>query len=104
MTNETVKQQLLPKEVEHILPSLYAQDGKGLDATALIKFFTPDHNWTWYVTEYDPKEELFFGLVIGHEPELGYFTLGELASLRGPLGLPVERDLYFSPKSLKECT
>ncbi len=28
-------------------------------------------------------------------PELGYVRLSELASIRGPLGLPVERDLFF---------
>ena len=28
-------------------------------------------------------------------PEIGYVSLAELTSLRGPLGLPVERDLHF---------
>ena len=31
-------------------------------------------------------------------PELGSVRLSELATIRGPLGLPVERDLYFMPK------
>jgi hypothetical protein len=26
-----------------------------------------------------------------------YFVLSELESARGPLGLPIERDLYFEP-------
>ena len=30
-------------------------------------------------------------------PELGYVSRGELSRLRGPMGLPVERDLYFEP-------
>jgi hypothetical protein len=30
------------------------------------------------------------------EPELGYVSLVELASIRGKLGLPVERDLHFT--------
>ena len=38
----------------------------------------------------------------GLEVELGYFALSELESVRSPLGLPVERDLYFEPKSLRE--
>lgn len=29
------------------------------------------------------------------EPELGYVSLVELASVRGKLGLPVERDRHF---------
>jgi len=31
------------------------------------------------------------------EPEWGYSLLSEIASARGPLGLPVERDLWFKP-------
>jgi hypothetical protein len=44
----------------------------------------------------------FFGLVFGHEREFGYFLLSELESVNGPLGLPIERDLYFQPKTLQE--
>ena len=43
-----------------------------------------------------------FGLVDGHEKELGYVSLNELRSVRGPLGLPIERDLYWQPKPLRE--
>ena len=69
----------------------------------MLKFFTPDSSWTWYLTEYDPEERLAFGLVIGHERELGYFSFTELEQLRGPMGLPVERDLQFKPTPLSEC-
>ena len=31
---------------------------------------------------------------------LGYFLLSELAQARGPLGLPIERDLHFQPTRL----
>ena len=44
---------------------------------------------------------LGFGLVSGHEDELGYFSLNELENLKGPFGLKVERDLYFQPTDLK---
>jgi len=44
----------------------------------------------------------FFGLVEGHEKELGYVLLSELEEVRGPMGLPIERDLYFKPKTLEE--
>ncbi|EIU4986059.1 DUF2958 domain-containing protein, partial [Pseudomonas aeruginosa] len=29
------------------------------------------------------------------EPEIGWVSLGELATVRGRLGLPIERDLSF---------
>jgi len=95
------RQQLLDEESRHTLPKLYSQEEKGLKAQALVKFFTPDSNWTWYATEFDGKD-LFFGLVIGFETELGYFSLAELESVHGPLGLPIQRDLYFEPTSLHE--
>lgn len=93
---------LLTQEILESLPALYSQDGKGVDAIAHVKFFTPDGNWTWFATEYDPAEGMFFGLVRGLEEELGYFSLAELELARGPLGLPIERDLHFRPKPLKE--
>jgi len=107
---------LLTAEIKKNLPALYANETKTPAETLVqIKFFTPDANWTWYVTEgspvdadgyYDtdkPKVDwMFFGLVDGFEQELGYFSLSELMSIRGRLGLPVERDRYFDPISLEE--
>ena len=92
---------LLTKEVLRKLPKLYSQESKGLEAIAVVKFFTPDSSWTWYATEFDGKDT-FFGLVDGFEKELGYFSLSELQSVRGKLGLPIERDMYFHPTKLKE--
>ena len=94
---------LITKTLAKQIPALYAQDGKGDQATAFAKLFTPDSSWTWFITEMDPETGECFGLVHGHERELGYFHLGELEALRGPLGLPVERDLHFTPKPLAEC-
>jgi len=92
---------LLDKASREKLPPLYSGEEKGLDALAQVKFFTPDSNWTWYASEFD-GEDLFFGLVDGLEMELGYFSLKELNEVHGPLGLPIERDLYYEPKTLKE--
>ena len=91
---------LLDPESREILPPLYAGEELGLMALAMVKFFTPDSSWSWYASEFD-GEDIFFGLVSGLEVELGYFSLSELQSVRGPLGLPIERDLHFEPKTLK---
>src|SRR5260221_2710547 len=106
---------LLDQESRERLPALYSGEEKGLEALAQVKFFTPDSNGYWFASEGSPVDEdgmmdtnkekvdfIFFGLVSGHELELGYFSLSELESVRGPLGLPIERDLYFQPKTLKE--
>lgn len=92
---------LLTKEIRKKLPPLYSQKEKGQKAIAHVKFFTPDSSWTWYATEFD-GEDTFFGLVDGHVMELGYFSMAELQTVRGPMGLPIERDLYWSPKPLGE--
>lgn len=67
----------------------------------IAKFFTPWTNWTWYATEFDGND-LFFGLVDGHEKEWGYFSLRELESVSGPFGLKIERDLYFGQPKIKD--
>jgi DUF2958 family protein len=92
---------LLDGESRAVLPPLYHNEPVGLEAVAPVKFFGPDNGWVWYPTEYD-GQELFFGLVSGYEVELGYFSLTELESVRGPLGLPLERDLYYEPRTLRE--
>lgn len=95
--------ELLPKEVADRLPPLYSQEGQGDEAIAQVKFFTPWTSWTWYASEYDPTERRCFGVVVGHEREFGYFSVDELEEIRGPGGLTIERDLYWTPKALKEC-
>ena len=68
------------------------------DPIPVVKLFTPDASATWLLTELNPDNpDLAFGLCdlgLG-SPELGYVSLTELASIRGRLGLPVERDRWF---------
>lgn len=92
---------LLTKELLQTIPALYGQDGVK-NKKAYVKFFTPDSSWSWYVMEYDKEQQLCFGLVDGLEKELGYFNLQELEEIKGPLGLSVERDIYFEPTKIKE--
>jgi hypothetical protein len=64
-----------------------------------VKLFTPDANCTWLVSEINPEDpEIAFGLCdLGQGfPELGCVSLAELRSVRGKMGLPVERDLSFT--------
>jgi hypothetical protein len=101
---------LLPQEIRTKLPPLHGQESKGGKAIAYIKWFTPSSSWTWYVTEGSPEKDqdgnvadyTLFGLVDGLEKELGYFRLSEIESVRGPMGLPIERDLWWEPKTLEE--
>ena len=95
--------ELLTPELRANLPPLYSQE-TAADPIVHAKFFTPDSNWTWYVTEGEAEEDdfRFFGYVCGMEEEWGYFVLSELESVRDPLGLPIERDLHFTSGPFSE--
>lgn len=90
---------LLTAEIRRRLPPLYST-AETPNPMVRAKFFTPWAYWTWYAIEFDGKD-LFFGLVEGHESELGYFSLSELESVRGPGGVKIERDAHFRPKTLR---
>lgn len=93
---------LIPDDIITTIPDLYnTEDEK--DPLCHIKLFTPDANWTWYITELSLEDnDTCFAYVIGLENELGYFSLSEIEAIRGQLRLPVERDFGFTPTKLSE--
>ena len=99
---------LMTQKVTKSIPKLYSQENNP-DPMCVLKFFTPDAQWTWYITEGEEQEDgdwLFFGKVVSPivpEGELGYSSLNELKKVRGALGLPIERDMHWNPKPLSEC-
>jgi hypothetical protein len=67
--------QLLPGGTAGTLPPLYATEGTPVQQKVLyVKFFDPHTQWTWYACEYDPKERIFFGYVVGQTREWGEFS------------------------------
>jgi hypothetical protein len=109
---------LLTEKLRKQLPVLYSQENEK-DPLVVCKFFDPAGSWTWYATEGSPVDEngyfdtekekvdfLFFGLVVGHEAELGYFSLKELAEVNQERKvrevLPIKRDIFFKPCRLSE--
>ena len=76
-----------------------SRSGDGSDLLPVLKLFTPDGAATWLISEIDADGDTLFGLCdLGFgEPELGYVSLAEIKSVRGGLGLPVERDISFAP-------
>lgn len=102
---------LLTKQMRKEMPPLRATESIPTeDKKLLVKFFCPWNQWTWFAIEGEPQiddggaewDYHFFGYVIGHEKEWGYFSLRELEDVRGPMGLKIERDLYWQPKLFKE--
>lgn len=98
---------LMTKELEKKFKDfpLGSQDGKYGLARVIVKFFNPCGIGTWLITEGEKTEdgdfEMFGYCHLGNDEdaELGYVRLSELEEIKGPLGIGIERDLYF-----EECT
>ena len=88
---------LIPLTLLSDIPDLYETEGL-LNPICQIKLFSPDSCFSWYIIEFSKANtDTCYGYVQGLENELGYFSLEELESIHGPLGLKVERDLSFTP-------
>ena len=64
-----------------------------------LKLFNPMGAATWLISEYDEETGNLFGLCdlgMGF-PELGSVSLHELESITLPMGLTIERDIFFEP-------
>jgi hypothetical protein len=97
---------LMTKELEKRFLKVGSQENIK-DPVIIAKFFNPAGAGTWYATEYDPKEKMFFGYVSifgDWNDEWGYFSLFELESYKGPFGLGIERDLYWKEVSASTVT
>ena len=90
--------ELIPQEIKELIPKLYETEEQN-DPIAYVKLFLDA--WTWHITELSIDNNICFGYVISpFESELGYFSLNEIKSIKGSLGLSVERDILFKPTKL----
>lgn len=88
--------QLMTNELQSRFSEVGSQEHNE-DPLVVAKYFNPTGAGTWYATEYNPGEKLFFGYVSifgDNNDEWGYFSLEELESVIGRFGLGIERDLY----------
>lgn len=86
---------LMPKDISEklCLYPLCSQDGKGMDADVVVKYFNPYGAGTWLITEGELQPDgdwLLFGYCHIFEWEWGYVLLSELQNPE----LNIERDLY----------
>jgi len=101
---------LLTKAIRKTMPKLYATEKLDNSKKKIrVKFFDPSSQWTWYAYEGEPVIDegieidfRFFGYVVGHEKEFGYFSLNELKSVKNRFGLGIERDMYFDKCTLED--
>ena len=89
---------LISTEIKNQIPKLYeTEDLK--NPIVYVKLFLD--GWTWYITELSIDSDIAFGYVVSpFESELGYFSIKEIETIKGSLGLKVERDLSFKPTAL----
>ncbi len=75
---------LMTDEMLERVPKLYAQEDISLSEKEVhAAYFIPfGSTWTWYMTEFDRETGNAFGLVLGFEPEWGYFNINELKELK----------------------
>mgnify|MGYP003143230603 CR=1 FL=1 len=119
---------LITKEVARRLMrgDSLGMDRRASDTEVAVKFFNPVGAQTWFIVSGTPLDDVngrpltpdkildsgiekakdwhMFGwcdLGMG-TPELGYVLLSQLTSLTLPLGLKIERDMYFDNKRLSE--
>lgn len=86
------------------LPKLYATEDT--EHMVPVKLFDPCGGSTWFLLEWDGEDTLFCWACLNGDlecAELGYQSLSELESFRGPLGLGIEVDLHWTPKPLEEA-
>lgn len=96
--------QLMTKEIEERFKAIGSQENKR-DPIVIVKFFNPAGAGTWFATEYDPIDKIFFGYasIFGdHCDEWGNFSLKELEDIPGVMGLGIERDLHSGEKPISE--
>ena len=90
--------ELIPQNLLKTIPKLYETEEQN-NPIVYIKLFLD--GWTWHITELSIDGDICFGYVVSpFESELGYFSLKELETIKGALGLSVERDLSFKPTAL----
>jgi hypothetical protein len=96
---------LITKAIEKMAPELAETEMTPTgEVMAVAKFFDPTGRYTFWMTEYDRTNRMAFGYCLSPiDPdfdELGYVSISELESVKGALGLGIERDRHFSPKPL----
>ena len=91
------RMKLITKEIAQKLQAQYPH-GNDLDVQKVIaKLFDPCSQWTFFLLNQNPENpDYIWAIVRGVELEIGSVSLKELEEIKNVLGLPLERDKYFS--------
>ena len=92
---------LLTKEIKTKAEKQYDK-GSDMDQEVVAKFFNPIGQATWYLMNKSPEDSYCWGIVDWMALEVGSFDIKELEETELPMGMKIERDLYFKPIKAKE--
>lgn len=102
--------ELILQSVLKKLPPLYSTKNTSSDKVKVpIHLFSPWGSFDCYIFEYDPAERVARAFIkMGGQEEIGLVSIDELESVRGPLGLKIERSVHWDANTKLskyiECT
>lgn len=77
------------------------QNAASGDAIVVCRYYAPWNADSWYVLEYNPTTQKFFGLVDSSKStQFDYFSLDTLLDSTGPEDQKVTRDISWEEKRL----
>lgn len=84
---------------------LYSQiaeeDGHTFDnILCRVRLFNPGGAGTWWIAAYDPEDRIAWGVAEIHTREVGSIGMAEIVAFRSRYGLPIERDLHYTPMTI----
>lgn len=84
-------------------PLLRGQEELGEDALVYAHYFLSGSGADWYITEYDPIEDIAFGWaeIIPGCGEWGYSSLSELEMISLPMKVRIGNEILVSKFSIK---
>ena len=86
----------MTKEIKEKAEKQY-DEGSDMEQMVVAKYFDAMGDWKWFLMNMDKDGDYCWGIVKGHEVEMGSFSMKELESIKLPFGLKIERDTLFEP-------
>ena len=87
----------MTKEIKEKAQKQY-DEGSDMEQKVVAKFFDPMGSWKWFLMNMHKDDDYCWGIVKGHEVEMGSFSIKELQSMSPR----IQRDLYFEPVKAKD--
>jgi len=94
---------IITKEIEQAFAKQgYTGNKSAKDIKIVMKLFNPTGAGTWYIYEKCDDDQYMAFVNLGDPimAECGYVSMTELLEFRGRFGLPLERDMHFTPLSM----